>query len=187
MKKKIALLLSCITILSSSLNVFGATGLIINNNTYVPVRGVFEELGFSVSYDNETATAIISDSKFTIKIPKDKNYFLVNEDSIKPDTPQKIVNSSLLLPLRAIGDSIGAATSWNSRTRIAHISYNGKDSYVSVKSSQTSTSKNNNSNNYSNASDDALAKVLFNSNSNSNRLRRNIRSLSEGGLIGFGF
>ena len=41
----------------------------------------------------------------------------------------------------------------------------------------------NNSNNYSNASDDALAKVLF----NSNRLRRNIRSLSEGGLIGFGF
>lgn len=92
--------------MSSSLNVFGATGLIINNKTYVPVRGVFEELGFSVSYDNETATAIISDSKFTIKIPKDKNYFLVNEDSIKPDTPQKIVNSSLLLPLRAIGDSI---------------------------------------------------------------------------------
>lgn len=183
MKKKIALLLSCITILSSSLNVFGATGLIINNKTYVPVRAVFEELGFSVSYDNETATAIISDSKFTIKIPKDKNYFLVNEDSIKPDTPQKIVNSSLLLPLRAIGDSIGAATSWNSSTGIAHISYNGKDSYVSVKSSQTSTSKNNNSNNYSNASDDALAKVLF----NSNRLRRNIRSLSEGGLIGFGF
>ena len=44
MKKKIALLLSCITILSSSLNVFGATGLIINNKTYVPVRGFLKNL-----------------------------------------------------------------------------------------------------------------------------------------------
>lgn len=138
MKKKITLLLSCATIMLSSLNVFGAVGLIIDNKTYVPVRGVFEELGFNVTYDKENATAIISDSNFTIKIPKDKNYFLVNSDSIKPDSPQKIVNGNMYLPLRAIADSIGADTSWNSETKIAHVSYKGKDSYISTKTT-TST------------------------------------------------
>lgn len=90
MKKKITLLLSCATIMLSSLNVFSAVGLIIDNKTYVPVRGVFEELGFNVTYDKENATVIISDSNFTIKIPKDKNYFLVNSDSIKPDSLKKL-------------------------------------------------------------------------------------------------
>ena len=65
-----------------SLNVFGAVGLIVNNKTYVPVRGVFEELGFNVTYDKENATAIIIDSNFTIKIPKDKTYFFVNKQFI---------------------------------------------------------------------------------------------------------
>ena len=138
MKKKITLLLSCATIMLSSLNVFSAVGLIIDNKTYVPVRGVFEELGFNVTYDKENATAIISDSNFTIKIPKDKNYFLVNSDSIKPDSPQKIVNGNMYLPLRAIADSIGADTSWNSETKIAHVSYKGKTSYISTKTT-TST------------------------------------------------
>ena len=49
MKKKFSLLLSCATMILGSLNVFGAVGLIVNNKTYVPVRGVFEELGFNVT------------------------------------------------------------------------------------------------------------------------------------------
>ncbi|MFR5772688.1 MAG: copper amine oxidase N-terminal domain-containing protein [Lachnospirales bacterium] len=133
MKKKISLLLSCATMILGSLNVFGAVGLIVNNKTYVPVRGVFEELGFNVTYDKENATAIIIDSNFTIKIPKDKTYFFVNSNSISPDSPQKIINGNMYLPLRAIADSIGADISWNSETKIAHVSYKGKDSYISTK------------------------------------------------------
>ena len=133
MKKKFSLLLSCATMILGSLNVFGAVGLIVNNKTYVPVRGVFEELGFNVTYDKENATAIIIDSNFTIKIPKDKTYFFVNSNSISPDSPQKIINGNMYLPLRAIADSIGADISWNSETKIAHVSYKGKDSYISTK------------------------------------------------------
>lgn len=44
----------------------------------------------------------------------------------------------MYLPLRAIADSIGADTSWNSETKIAHVSYKGKNSYISTKTT-TST------------------------------------------------
>lgn len=143
MKKKIAIVFSSLIAILGTINVFGASGLIIENKTYVPVRGVFEELGFKVSYDKINATAIIKDNDYTIKIPKDTTYFIVNNKSIKPDSPQKIVNGSMYLPLRAIADSIGANTSWNATNKMAHISYNGKDSYVVA---SNINNKNNNSN-----------------------------------------
>lgn len=96
-----------------------------------------------------------------------------------------LILHSLLLPLRAIGDSIGAATSWNTDTKIAHISYNGKDSYVSVKSSQTSTNKNNNSNTSDPLADILIARSINNPKRNS--IKRNIDTLSNGGLTGLVF
>ncbi len=127
-----------LSVFALSVTAYCATGTIIDGKTYVPVRGVFEELGFDVSYDSATATATISNGTYTINVPKDKTYFMVNGNSIKPDSPQKIVNGSLYLPLRAIADSIGAATSWDGNNKVAHISFNGKDSYVSCKAPQQS-------------------------------------------------
>lgn len=143
MKKKIAIVFSSLIAILGTINVFGASGLIIENKTYVPVRGVFEELGFKVSYDKINATAIIKDNDYTIKIPKDTTYFIVNNKSIKPDSPQKIVNGSMYLPLRAIADSIGANTSWNAANKMAHISYNGKDSYVVASNISNKNNKSN--------------------------------------------
>lgn len=125
-----------------SIGVYCATGTIIDSKTYVPIRGVFEELGFNISYDNALATAIISNEEYTIQVPKDKTYFIVNGKSVKPDNPQKIVGGSLYLPLREVGDSIGAAVSWNGESKLAHISYNGRDSYISCKVQQQTTTVN---------------------------------------------
>ena len=35
------------------------------------------------------------------------------------------------MPVKAIADAIGADTSWNTEKKLVHISYNGKDSYIS--------------------------------------------------------
>ncbi len=112
---------------------FGATGKIINGKTMVPVRGVFENLGFEVFWDSENATAVIANYDYTIEIPKGKNYFFVNGVSIKPDVPQQIIGGGLYIPLRAIADSIGADTSWNSSEKMAHITYGEEDVYVNCK------------------------------------------------------
>ena len=130
MKKFICLLLSAVFASGTIISTFGAEGTIYNGKTMVPVRGVFEELGFAVSWNSTTASATISNNDYTIVVPKGKTYFMVNGMSIKPDVPQQVINGSLYLPLRAIGDSIGAVTSWDGTNKLAHINYNGMNSYV---------------------------------------------------------
>lgn len=100
----------------------------------VPVRGVFEQLGFNVSWNSSTETATIYNGQITIEIPKGKTYFYVNGQSLKPDVPQQVIGGGLYIPLRAVADSIGASTSWNSENKMVHISYNGYDVYVNCKS-----------------------------------------------------
>lgn len=122
---------------------FGATGKIIQGKTMVPVRGVFETLGFDVSWDNQKAVAIIKNSDYEIEIPKKKNYFSVNGKSIKPIVAQTVVNGQLYIPLTAIEDSINADTSWDATNEMAHISYNKKDIYVNCKTPQKPAPKTN--------------------------------------------
>jgi hypothetical protein len=123
-----------------------ANGIIINGRTMVPVRGTFEELGFAVSWNSSTETATVENSKYTIKLTKNYNYFTVNDKKIYPDISQQIINGNFYLPLKAIGDCIGASTSWDSKNKIANISYNGMDSFVNCGTNSlndnNSTSKN---------------------------------------------
>ncbi|MBR6400288.1 MAG: copper amine oxidase N-terminal domain-containing protein [Firmicutes bacterium] len=98
----------------------------------MPVRGVFESLGFTVNWDSATNKASISDGVHEVSVIKGLNYFKADGKEIYPDVPQQIINGSFYLPLRAIGDAVGANTSWDNENKMAHISYNGKDVYVKI-------------------------------------------------------
>ena len=111
---------------------FGAEGVIKDGRTLVPVRGVFESLGFTVNWDSATNKASISDGVHEVSVIKGLNYFKADGKEIYPDVPQQIINGSFYLPLRAIGDAVGANTSWDNENKMAHISYNGKDVYVKI-------------------------------------------------------
>ena len=55
--KKWLLSISAVALsLSMSLSTFGATGTIVNRKTMVPVRGVFEQLGFQIYWDSSSGT-----------------------------------------------------------------------------------------------------------------------------------
>lgn len=105
-------------------------GLIIEGRTLVPVRGVFEELGFNVIWDAETQTAFLADSNYTVKIQKGAGTFTTNTKIITPEIPQQVISDSFYLPLRAIADSIGAETEWDNDNKIAIIHYNDKTAFV---------------------------------------------------------
>lgn len=130
MKKIWTSLISLFIILILSFNTLAAEGVIKDGRTFVPVRGVFETLGFNVSWDPSTNKATISDGRHDVSVIKDMKYFRADGKEIYPDVPQQVINNSLYLPLRAIGDAIGADISWNSETKTAHISYNNHDVYV---------------------------------------------------------
>ena len=77
--KKWLLSISAVALsLSMSLSTFGATGTIVNGKTMVPVRGVFEQLGFQVYWEGSSGTAYIVDDETSIEITKGESIFYVN-------------------------------------------------------------------------------------------------------------
>lgn len=132
MKKIFNLLVGTLAAILLTSNAFAADtkGLIIDGRTLVPVRGVFEELGFNVIWDAETKTAFLSDDNYTVKIQNGATTFTTNSETITPEVPQQNISGSFYLPLRAIGDSIGATTDWDNEYKVAIINYNDKKAYV---------------------------------------------------------
>ena len=145
MKKRFGIILSTFILTVMSLNTFGAEGVIKDGRTLVPVRGVFESLGFTVNWDSSTNKASISDGTHEVSVIKGLSYFKADGKEIYPDVPQQIINGSLYLPLRAIGDAVGANTSWDSENKMAHINYNGKNVYIKCATENTTQQQTSNS------------------------------------------
>ncbi len=108
-------------------------GTIVEGRTLVPVRGVFEELGYSVDWDADTKTATLT-GKTTITMTVGNTYFTVDDESITPDVPQQIIDGRFMLPLRAVGEAIGAEVDWDADTKTASVTKKGglivKDLYI---------------------------------------------------------
>lgn len=96
-------------------------GIIVEGRTMVPVRGVFEQLGYEVSWDDATKTATLSKGTTKIEMTNGNDYFSVNGEAVKPDVPQQIVDGRFMLPLRAVGESINANVDWDSETKTASV------------------------------------------------------------------
>lgn len=101
-------------------------GVIIEGRTMVPVRGVFEYMGYDVSWDANTKTATLTNTKknSTITLTNGENTFNVNDKVVTPDVPQQIVNGRFMLPLRAVGEAVDAKIGWLNESKIATINEN---------------------------------------------------------------
>jgi hypothetical protein len=98
-----------------------AEAVIVENRTLVPVRGVFEELGYDVSYDAATKTATLTKGSTEVVMTSGNTYFTVDGKQVTPEVPQQIIDSRFMLPLRAVGEAIGAQVDWDSATKTAKI------------------------------------------------------------------
>ncbi|MBQ9519193.1 MAG: peptidylprolyl isomerase [Firmicutes bacterium] len=104
-----------------------ADAIIVDGRTLVPVRGVFEKLGFAVEWQNETKTANFKGAGYSIDIKSgETGFYCLNtrtgENSlVKPDVPQQIIDGHFYIPLRAVSEAIGADVNWNAETKTAEI------------------------------------------------------------------
>lgn len=126
MKKMVAIFIANLMMLS---NAFGADVTVKLNNqevtfpnqpptivegrTLIPLRSIFENLGYEVEWDANTKTAILKSDDTTITIQANAQSFSVNSDTINLDIPAQIINGSMMLPLRAIGEASGLEVNWN--------------------------------------------------------------------------
>jgi len=95
--------------------------ILVDGRVLAPVRGVFDQMGFDISWDGRARVATLTSDDVTIVIPADGVHFYVNDELVTPVVPQRLLNGRLLLPLAAIADAVGATATWDSVTRVATI------------------------------------------------------------------
>jgi hypothetical protein len=98
-------------------------GTIVDGRTLVPVRGVFEKLGYTdIAYDADTKTATLKDSKGNVlTITAGAESFDYNGTAVTTDVPQQIIDGRFMIPLRAVGEAVKAKVDWDQETKTATI------------------------------------------------------------------
>jgi len=97
--------------------------VIIEGRTLIPVRGVFEALGFDVGWEQATQTVSISRcQEFSIFITIGSDVFMNNGVEYPLDVPAQIIEGSTMLPIRAVLESTGSEVGWNQDTSTVVIS-----------------------------------------------------------------
>ena len=117
------------------------TPVIVDGRTLVPVRGVFEDLGFDVSWNENTRMAtlrrIVSISGDSSDVPvrfTEEIFITIGSDAFQYnstlintpqnhvlDVPAQIINGRTMLPIRAVLESVGYSVEWNTFTRMISI------------------------------------------------------------------
>ena len=97
---------------------------IVDGRTLVPVRGVFEALGFDVDWDGDTRTAILNRHDYQLLITIGSQTFTANGVVHTLDVPAQIIGGRTMLPLRFPLESVGYELDWDGATQTALISTN---------------------------------------------------------------
>ncbi|MGN1319021.1 MAG: copper amine oxidase N-terminal domain-containing protein [Lachnospirales bacterium] len=149
MLKKICVLL-CGIIAATSLNIsaFGASKnvsvtlngelvefdnaypTVVNNRTLIPLRGLFEKMGYEIGWDANLKAAILTKGGSKISIRSEKKYIIVNNIQKSIDVPAQIINGWMMIPLRAVADATGAEVKWNANSKVAEIITNSGAEYA---------------------------------------------------------
>lgn len=87
----------------------------------VPMRPIFEALGAIVNWDekNQTIMAGKADTLITMKIGQVSAQ--KNQEQIKLDSAPRLVRWRTMVPLRFIGESLGATVVWDPKTKTVEI------------------------------------------------------------------
>lgn len=91
--------------------------VIVEGRTLIPLRGVFEKLGYEITWEGETKTASFVKGDTVVKVTVNSPEFTVNDEAKTLDVPAQIINGSMMLPLRAIGEAAGLEVDWDGDTK----------------------------------------------------------------------
>ena len=108
-------------ILNGSRLQFEVEPRIENGRTLVPLRAIFEAMGASVDWDENTRTVTARRGDTTVVLAIGSTSPTVNGKVWQLDVPAKIVNDRTLAPLRFVGEAFGGTVDWNEQTRIINI------------------------------------------------------------------
>ncbi|MNO32164.1 hypothetical protein D3C76_221480 [compost metagenome] len=93
----------------------------INNVNFVPLRGVFEKLGVSIHWDQSSATVKASKGAQTMEYTIGNSYARINNIEQNMSSPGRIIEGTVMIPLRFVGEAFGAEVVWSTKTKTIRI------------------------------------------------------------------
>lgn len=96
--------------------------VIVNERTYVPIRDVFETMGFDVSWEQQSKVANISNDYYDIYLNTNNSVMYIMEPTydsrcFKLEDQVQLINGRTMLPLREILENAGYAIEWDAETK----------------------------------------------------------------------
>lgn len=160
MKKLIALSLAGLMLAGMPVNAF-AEGIIygglaitysdvkpviIDGITYVPIRDVFEDMGFDVQWYENVKTVELKNDAYVIDLMIESNKLIVfkckSDFSIRElKNPVKIINGRTMLPLREILESVNYSLEWDAETKTTFITDNNDYESIRYKNKMVSSAE----------------------------------------------
>ena len=110
-----------VTVDGRMVNFTGQQPVSVDGRTLVPVRDVFEMMGFEVSW-NASAQRVVLTGNDVVVLTVGSNNFNANGERHRLDAPAQIINGSTMLPIRAVAESVGYYVGWNMFTNTVVIS-----------------------------------------------------------------
>lgn len=97
--------------------IFDVPPTVINNRVLVPLRGVFESLGASVTWNSEKQTVTVLNNDIKLELKPDSKIAYKNGQAITLDVPPVVINNRTLVPIRFVSESLGANVQWDNASQ----------------------------------------------------------------------
>lgn len=117
-------------LLDGELIYFDVPAQIIDGRTMVPVRKIFEKLGMSVDWNNETKIVSAHKPGIIIKLPIDSYTVYRNTVEQNIDAPARIIDGRTLVPVRVVSEYAGADVYWDGDTNTVRINSTENIKYI---------------------------------------------------------
>jgi len=88
----------------------------VNGRVLVPLRGVMEKLGAYVTFDGPTKTVSATKAGTDLTLHLGDRHAVVNGHDVTLDVPPQEFRGSTMVPLRFVGEALGAEVRWNAAT-----------------------------------------------------------------------
>lgn len=95
---------------------FDQPPVIINGTVMVPMRAIFESLGYTLEWLPTTRTAIATKGNHTVTVQIDNPSIIYGGSVYQCDVPPLIMSDRTLVPLKAVSECSGHTPLWNNAT-----------------------------------------------------------------------
>jgi len=98
---------------------------IANGRVLVPLRGVFERLGATVAWDDQTQTVLAQRGATSVSLVIGNTQAMINGQPAMMDVPAMLVGGRTMVPLRFVSQALGANVNWDAATSTVAIASGG--------------------------------------------------------------